>query len=453
MNKVLNRERIDYVLFHLFQNCQFDDKLKECLFFGNGKEEFIQPKIYFPLSDTQFDIQQVINIDQIPILFPMSTKETFFRFEDGNLYFEHDLLKSSFYLLSGYQEYNSSEQDALGRFPYEKSIQAQLEIIEKPTVNYYFEIILNAIEQFCNVNQLSFKRTYLFENFGFLLTHDVDKIDQYNFSDAVYKLKQIIKLSPSRVPFKRMFRGNAKYLFRYLNPFYRKNDFWNFDELIEIEHALSLKSAWYFLENDSAVDSYYQFDEPRIKELISSLEENGHEVGIHGVVRSAYDVQAMKKGLKALNKNTQNEVVGGRQHRLMFHLPLTHLIHEQVELKYDSTLGFAAHEGFRNSYCLPFKLYDFENERIIDVWEFPLVVMDGTLFSYRNLNKEEALVQVKNLLSEVRKFHGLFTLLWHNSFFDNDIYPDITIFYNHVLSHIVAQSPNVVLGKDLIKIL
>jgi len=451
MNKVLNRERIDYVLFHLFQNCQFDHKLNDCISFGNKEEGLQNPQIVFPLSDTQFSIQKILTIDNIPVLFPVSNNETFFRFEDGNLYFEHDLLKSSFYLLSGYQEYNSSEKDILGRFPYKKSIQEQLGIIEKPVVNYYFEIILNAIEQFCNINQLSFKRTYFFENFGFLLTHDVDKIDKYNFSDAVFKLKQILKLSPTQVPYKRMFRANSKYLLRYFNPIYRKNDFWNFDELIEIEHALGIKSAWYFLENDSPVDSYYQFDESRIQHLISNLEKNGHEVGIHGVVRSAYDVQAMKKGLIALNKYTRNKVVGGRQHRLMFHLPLTHLIHEQVGLKYDSTLGFAAHEGFRNSYCLPFKLYDFESERIIDVWEFPLIVMDGTLFSYRKLNNTEALVQVKKLLSEVLKFHGLFTLLWHNSFFDNDIYPDITIFYNQVLRYIVAQSPNVVLGKDLIK--
>lgn len=441
------------MLYHLYRNFVINDKLNKYFVFGNFDSKPIEPCIFFPLSKQPLRVDKVLIINDIPVLFPMSEKNSFYRFEGNSLYFEHDLLKSAFFLLSGYQEYKSQEKDSLGRFPYDKSIQSHLKIIEKPIVNYYFEIIVAAIQEFCRRNEIEFARKKLFDKYGFFLTHDVDKIDQYNFSDSIFKVKQILKLAPTKVSYGRMLNANIHYLLNYINIFNKKNRFWNFAQLNQIEQEIGIKSAWYFLENDSPSDSYYGFSEKRIGELIQYLEANGHEVGIHGTIRSAVHSCAMHDALSKLNALTSHGVVGGRQHRLMFSMPQTHLIHEKLSLKYDSSLGFAAHEGFRNSYCLPFKLYDFEAERIIDVWEFPLLVMDGTLFSYRQLTNEQALVQIKKILSEVRKFHGLFTLLWHNSFFDDRLYPEISSFYESALRTIVEDKPDIVLGRDLINIL
>ncbi|MFO7863910.1 MAG: polysaccharide deacetylase family protein [Salinivirgaceae bacterium] len=411
MNEILNHSRIDYVLYHLYQNCSVNDKLYKCFIFNEIIDNDNLPCVFFPLSNRSFNLNDVFSVDNIPLLFPMSNIKSFYRFEGNSLYFEHDLFKSAFYLLSGYQEYNSTETDVLGRFPYEKSIQEQLNIVEKPIVNYYFEIIISGLEEFCKRNQISFSRRYLFDNYGFFLTHDVDKIDQINLRDGIFKIKQLLKLAPAKVPYSRLLKANLGYLFKMINLFNKENSFWNFAKMHQIEQELGLRSAWYFLPNDSPLDSYYSFSEPRIGELVEFLETNGHEIGIHGTIKSAENAFAMQIILKEINSLTHNKVTGGRQHRLMFSMPQTLLIHEQLGLKYDSTLGFAAHEGFRNSYCLPFKLYDFATERMIDVWEFPLIVMDGTLFSYRQLSADKAMQQLNKLIDEVRKFHGLFTLL------------------------------------------
>jgi hypothetical protein len=46
--------------------------------------------------------------------------------------------------------------------------------------------------------------------------------------------------------------------------------------------------------------------------------------------------------------------------------------------------------------------------------------MEGTLQSsmYRNLSPEDALKNIINMIETVKRHHGVFTVLWHNSSFD-----------------------------------
>jgi len=41
--------------------------------------------------------------------------------------------------------------------------------------------------------------------------------------------------------------------------------------------------------------------------------------------------------------------------------------------------------------------------------------MDGSLFDYRNLTPEEGFQRIKNLIDTIKKYNGVFVLLWHNS--------------------------------------
>jgi hypothetical protein len=86
---------------------------------------------------------------------------------------------------------------------------------------------------------------------------------------------------------------------------------------------------------------------------------------------------------------------------------------------------------------------------MIDMWEVPLMVMDGTLFSYQRYSIEKAFSACESLLEEVQKFGGVFTVLWHNSFFDEDTYPGITKFYETLLQRISEKQPENILGLEL----
>jgi hypothetical protein len=177
----------------------------------------------------------------------------------------------------------------------------------------------------------------------------------------------------------------------------------------------------------------------------------GQEIGLHGTVRSHHSIEALIKIKNELISVTGRNQTGIRQHRLMWKHPDTALIHEKAGIVYDTTLGFAGYEGFRNSYCHPFRLYDFEKERMLSYWEIPLIVMDSTLFYYRKLDFRDALKTIDQLLNEIAAFNGVFTLLWHNDYFDEVERPGITDFYNDLLERIMSANPEVKTGIDIIK--
>ena len=70
---------------------------------------------------------------------------------------------------------------------------------------------------------------------------------------------------------------------------------------------------------------------------------------------------------------------GGRQHYLRFDVSSTWKFWEKGGFAYDSTVGYAEHEGFRCGTCHPYVPFIIDEDRVCRVQEVPLIVMDGTL--------------------------------------------------------------------------
>jgi hypothetical protein len=59
--------------------------------------------------------------------------------------------------------------------------------------------------------------------------------------------------------------------------------------------------------------------------------------------------------------------------------------------------------------------------------------MESTHFYYRKLELEDSRAAIENLVAEVLKFNGVFSLLWHNNFFDEREINGITDHYTGIL--------------------
>lgn len=453
MKGFLNTNQIEYVLSHLSQSIDLSEEIKENFVFVKSIEEsfLYKNKIIFVLHETAFDISDLLYINDLPVLYANSKINEFYKIENDNIVFYHDLLKSSFYLLSGFQEYNSNEKDNFGRYKFENSIQKNLNITHKPIVNYYFEEIIKGIEKYCLLNNLNFSRKKIFDNFGFLLTHDVDRVDAYNFDNVSYVLMQFLGLKKPIFNKVKTLKVFFKSFFNYLNFIKRKNPFWNFEFLRNVEKRNGFVSDFYFLKNEGKLDSKYSFQEKRIKNLMKYLINEQCEVGVHGTMSSATSLESMLSAVNEIESITNKKAIGCRQHFLQYHLPKTTIIHQESGIKYDTSLGFAEHEGFRNSYCLPFKLYNFDDNKMFDVWEFPLNLMDVTLLGYRNTNFIESKEIILDIIKEIKKFNGLFTWLWHNCRFDEEQYKGITNFYIEVLNMIKSENPDNYNGRSIVE--
>ncbi len=428
-----------------------DSLMNHFLFFTNNETGI---GIFFNTQFSEFDIDNVKWVDNIPVLFPQSDIDEIFSVKGKSVTFNHDLISSAFFLLSGKQETANFIPDSYGRFPYAESVQYKLNIPHIPVVNYYFEWIIQGIEKFGELNRIEVKRKISKAPFTFALSHDIDRIDRYDRFYVAYHFKELLGIEKTDKTKYNALKDLAICTFEWVKGKKRKNPWWNFKEITDIENKLGIKSAFYFLPNHNyKVDAFYSLEEPRVIMLMNSLINNGFEVGMHGAMASANDEQVLKGQIQRLNKLLHEPISGNRQHNLSFKYHDTLKYLQSAGVKYDTTLGFAEHEGFRNSYCHPFKPFDFDNNEMLDIWEIPLVVMDATLFKYQKYSFEQANKAIDNLIVEIEKFGGVFSLLWHNSYYDNEVMPGIIEFYENMLERVMNKGAIANTAKNIIRVI
>ena len=87
---------------------------------------------------------------------------------------------------------------------------------------------------------------------------------------------------------------------------------------------------------------------------------------------------------------------------------------------YDSSLGFGGAPGFRAGIAHPFRPWDLEHDRPLDLVEIPLAAMDVTLAEprYLGLSVKEAERRLLALLDRAAEHGGGFSILWHTDRFD-----------------------------------
>ncbi len=457
MKGYLNHNKISYVLSHFGHSVDITQlALENRIQFVTNTEisKSENPTVYFHLSEKELNYESIRYIDNIPILFPGTDNPKKYYFSEGNLHFEEDFIKSAFYFLSGYQEFRSTQRDTLGRYPYDSSIQKKLGIINKPLVNYYFTWIKEGLTEFYNIHNIPLTLNNPFEPFTFFLSHDVDLVSFHTFNNFLQKIKELVGLTDTRQSKRASFKQLKQISLHLLKIYNSKDPYWNFDYLCSLEKELTLRSTFFFLHCDlKHQDSYYQFKDSQITNLIKSLQSEGYESALHGTIRSASHLDKMIWQKEELEKIINDKVAGVRQHRLLFNFPETANIHEIADFNYDSTLGFPEHEGFRNAYCWPFQLYNFDKDKAFETWEIPLNVMDVSLFHYRKMDFQEALESIQNLIDEIKCNKGIFTLLWHNNHFNEDLLPGIKEFYQALLRNIKEENPLNMTGKEIAEIM
>lgn len=453
---MISKNKIDYVLFHLNHHIDISTFRKYFVFCDDLSETHnIQNKIIFLQinKDLQkFNSNKVIWKDSIPVLFPVVEHTLFFYEYNHNIIFPDDLFASAFYLLTGFHEFINQKEDNIGRFPYDYSIQKELDIVKKPIVNYYFDLICKGIQQFCALQGLDCNLRSKFNPFCFFLTHDIDRVSYYHIYETILKIYYFLNIRTSPYNRKTTRKLMLDSLIQTVNIFRRHDPFWNFDFLMEVERKNNFRSTYFFLDKDQLhVDSRYRYSDKKIKKLITKLIAKNHEIGVHGTVRSGLDPISSVHNKMKLEKSAGIQIHGIRQHFLKLRNPETFIIQQNAGFIYDTTYGFAEHEGFRNSYCHPFKPYDFKNDIMLDIWEIPLNAMDGTMFYYRDLTFRQINETIDELLAEITKFNGVFTLLWHNSHFDEYEFPGITKFYCDVLESLHNKKAINLVGTEIIQ--
>jgi len=243
--------------------------------------------------------------------------------------------------------------------------------------------------------------------FAVCLTHDIDSVYRSVPSKGISALRSLKQ-------------GNVSEAVHSLSEMRsRKLPLCNFKEIMDLEEKYGATSTFFFMAERPG-NQDYAYDVEDIAPEIGEIIDRGWEVGLHGGHTTYLDPLEMREKKERLEKVTRKPVLGYRNHFLRFRVPDTWEYLSQAGFQYDATLGYADCVGFRNGMCHPFRPYNLNSGREIDIVELPLIVMDGTFERHMRMNTERRWEVIQQLIDTVEQCHGVFTLLWHNTYMEGE---------------------------------
>ena len=331
---------------------------------------------------------------------------------DSSIQIPYDILTPSCVLLSRYEEFHSERHDEHGRFPYGRSLAEKYDMVEIPLVDEYAMLLRD---------WLCLYLPYIFEAVPrtprIVPTHDIDIL--YRFTGRFQAWKSILGrdllINRSLSMVWESIKSYRNWKIRpSLDPYVEA-----IDEFLAQEEKRKLSSIFFFKATEKGhPDATYDVQDPILHEVIRVImAPDYHQIGLHGSYPSANDLQCLQKEKQNLSKLCDEEVRISRQHYLRTFFaddPNSLDLWRNAGITDDYTLGFAERCGFRCGTCHPYPLYDVRHDKVTDIIEHPLIVMDGTLFDYMKLSVEDAGALTQRLKHRCLDVEGDFVILWHN---------------------------------------
>jgi hypothetical protein len=328
--------------------------------------------------------------------------------DDGALVVHVDIISAVLFMLTRWEETARDDHDEHGRFRASHSVADRHGFIDQPIIDLYGGFLGTHLSRDLLPGWKQTPR-----RFEVLLSHDIDDLHRFR------SLGQGIRRVGGDL-LKRRNPGEAvDNMTAILHPVVaprRAAEYRGIFELAELSTSSGVRSAFYFMSADrSPLDTGYDPTSPMLREAIEFVRKSGHEVGLHPGYETFDNPTLLAREKARLDAVLGETRYGGRQHFLRFAPPRTWRHWEQVGLTYDSTLGFIDREGFRCGTCHPYRPFDLEENRELDLLEIPLIANDATLRRYRELSPGESLRIIQTLARRCADVGGTFTLLWHNS--------------------------------------
>jgi len=322
---------------------------------------------------------------------------------DGAIVFYADIIAATFFMLSRWEETVVPTRDQHGRFPGMASVAYKQGFLDRPIVDEYALILREWMKALLPSWEPEPRL------FAVRLSHDMDMVRR--FSSRCRGVRTIGRALIMQRDLGLAWQSLMGTLRVESDPYFQ-----GLQTLINLSKDYGLDSAFYFMAVPPApFDKDLRLSAPIVKHCIQLVRAEGFEIGFHPSSHAFDNFERFLSEKKALEVALGTSQFGGRQHNLLFQVPNTWRYWEQAGLAYDSTMGYADHEGFRCGTCYPFHPFDIEANRELGILEVPLIVMDATLRQHRNLTCEQAENRILELAQRCRQVGGTFTLLWHNS--------------------------------------
>lgn len=312
-----------------------------------------------------------------------------------------DVLASTFYLISRYEEYLPHQKDEYGRYSHKESLAFKNQFLHLPLVNIW-------INHFSTLLTKIFPQLKFFKpSFKCMLTYDIDMAWSYRKKGFWRNLGGFL-LSPSI--------QRCKVLLGW-----EKDPFDSF-AFIEEMNQKSGTEAIYFMLMASRLGRYDKNISPAkkaMRQLIQRIGKN-YLLGIHPSWKSNKHPRLLQKEKKKLERIADKQVINSRQHYIKMSMPETYRQLLAAGIQHDFSMGYGSINGFRASMAGSFFWYDLSAETTTSLRVFPFCFMDANSHYEQKNSPEEALHELKSYLNVCKQNNGLFIPVFHNNFLGTD---------------------------------
>lgn len=352
---------------------------------------------------------------KIPLIFG----EGFINFDDiGNAELGIDIFGAAFFMLSRYEELVFKNSDQHDRYIGSLSFAYKANIIDRPIVDEYIEILWSAMTSvwpaISKKNQAS----------RIIVSCDVDEPYERWIKSSWDAAKGVAGALVKRRSFPIAWR-------RIKNAFFSKagnyafDPNWNFDWYMDLCDFYGHKAYFYFIATPgkTVVDAAYSLDEPRILSLLKEIDRRGHFIGLHGSYYTYKNADLLKKERELLKKACETagvlqEITHCRQHFLRWRAEITPDYLDRAGFSFDSSGGYSDIAGFRFGSAKEFRMWSWIENSPLTIKQSPLIMMEGSVIASSNMGYGLTLAAsdvMDKLKVNALEYGGNFVCLWHNS--------------------------------------
>jgi peptidoglycan/xylan/chitin deacetylase (PgdA/CDA1 family) len=278
------------------------------------------------------------------------------------------------------------------------------------------------------------------ERFRVAFSHDVDRVYK-SFQGITHLLRHLRNGDTARAIYQ-------------ITAIVRHERYWCFEQICKIEDAYGIKSTYYFLNESYPFRlmklkswrlslGYYDIFSKDVSDMIRKLDDEGHEIGLHGSYRSYKNYSLLEKEKCDLEKILGKKIKGIRQHYLNLNAD-TWQIQRSLGFLYDASYGYRDRVGFKDDVFVPFPLDDKRDYFIV-----PMAIMDCCLMKTADPWKRAV-----EIIKIAEQNAALLVLNWHQQIFDEREYPGYQRMYIRIIEESMRRNAEfVTLGSyiDVVK--
>lgn len=313
-----------------------------------------------------------------------------------------------------------------------------------PIVEYLSDSVINIL------NEKGYRFQQLKNIASTLITHDCDSTNNSKFLEILYNLvKGVLRLDTNYLKFS--FDG-----IKNIQNKYKDNINFGFEKWVK--NFPELKQTFFL--SFSGVGSIRHFNDPRSSasdndfpwfDFLKIIENDNIEIGLHpGINIKKKQISYAELKYFASSKIKNKKIIGLRHHYWSINWNKMYLTYRKMVnsgFRYDCSMAYQDTFGLRAGTCMPFRPFDPEYLRPLNIYIIPTCLMDSIIVNNTNFYSNK----FETMFTEIKKYGGVINLDWHTEAASN-VFPFLNYLssFKNVIDLIQIKETKSVTPSELI---